>query len=135
MSAIRLKPLIYIVEDESLIAQMYSEKFTADGYECKVFSDSKKALQEAKKNIPDLVVTDIILSGLDGLALLETLKSDEHTKSIPVILLSNLGIDEYQKRGVELGASAYIVKSEVLPADVVDHIKNILRQNGKTPIS
>ncbi len=77
---------------------------------------------------PDLILLDIIMPKLDGFSVLKSLKENSSTKSTPVILLTNLGQDEDIKKGNELGAAGYLVKANLTPGQVVEKIKEVLKQ-------
>ena len=117
---------LLLVEDEAMLAEMYTTKFTADGFEVICASDGAKALELAPKEKPDIILLDVIMPKLDGFAVLRQLKSDPVTKDIPVLLLTNLGQDEDLKKGKELGAVDYFVKSNHTPADIVAKVKEFI---------
>ena len=127
----RLRPLILIIEDESLISNMYSHKLSTDGYDVLNANNGNEGVKLAKENIPDLILCDIMMPDKDGLSTLKDLKSDESTKNIPVIMLSNLADDKYVMQALDMGAVSYLVKSNVLPPDVVIKVKEVLKGAGK----
>ncbi len=83
----------------------------------------------AKKEIPDLILLDIILPKKNGYEVLEELKKDEQTKKIPVILLTNLESPEDIEKAFEKGASTYLVKSDYRLEDIVKKIKETLKMS------
>lgn len=125
------KPLILIMEDEGLISRMYSKKLEVDGYDCLVADNGKIGFDLAQENNPDLILCDIMMPEQDGITTLTKLKEDDDLKSIPVIMLTNVAQDQYIERAIDLGAASYLVKSQLVPADVVKKIKEILLATGK----
>ncbi len=117
---------ILIIEDDLFLLGMYTTKFEIENF--KVFSaeDGEKGLKLASKELPDIILLDIILPGMDGFEVLKKLKSDEKTKKIPVILLTNLSQKAEVEKGLSLGASDYLIKAHFMPAEVVEKIKGIV---------
>lgn len=119
---------IFLVEDEPTLIDMYTIKFKDEGYDVIVSSQGVDAPEVAKKEIPDIVLLDIILPGMDGFAILEAMKKEPKTKHIPVILLSNLGQDSDIEKGKKLGAIDYLVKANFTPTQILEKIKSIIKK-------
>lgn len=111
-----------------MIASMYQTKFSLDGFAMEVAADGQTGLEKARALTPSVILLDIILPKLDGFAVLKALKSDAAMKKIPVILLTNLGQDEDVKKGKEMGADDYFVKSNHTPAKIVAKVREVLQQ-------
>lgn len=120
------KTKILIVEDERMLAEMYATKFSMEGFDVVKAFDGQDGLETARTEKPDFIILDIIMPKLDGFAVLKELKSDVKLRSVPVLLLTNLGQDDDIKKGKELGANDYFVKSNHTPADVVRKVKELL---------
>lgn len=123
------KGKILLVEDDLTLIDMYKMKFIEEEYDVFVSSNGVDAFELAKKELPDIVLLDIILPGMDGFAILETLKKEPKTKQIPVILLSNLGQDSDIEKGKKLGARDYLVKANFTPTQIAEKVKNILKKS------
>ena len=119
---------ILLVEDDPFLLDMYSTKFKDVGFNIVIAQDGEMAITKAKEEIPDLVLLDVVLPKKDGFEVLKTLKSDSATAGIPVILLTNLGLDSDVKRGLELGAQSYIIKAHFTPTEVVAKVKEVLNK-------
>jgi len=120
------KNRVLLVEDEKMLADMYSTKFTMDGYETHTAYDGEAGLAMAKEVLPDIILLDIIMPKIDGFGVLKMLHEDNTTKKIPVILLTNLGQDEDIKKGKQLGAVDYFIKANHTPAEIVNKVHGIL---------
>lgn len=120
------KPKILIVEDDAFLAGIYAGKFEKEGFKVVLAQDGELALKTAKKELPDIVLLDILLPKLDGFEVLEQLKADAGLRHIPVILLTNLGQKEDVDRGLKLGAADYLIKAHFMPAETVDKVKKVL---------
>src|SRR3990167_9859681 len=90
--------------------------------------DGEKGLELAQGTAPDLILLDLILPKMDGFSVLEKLKCDEKTKSIPVIVLTNLeSVDDVEKV-IGLGATTYLVKANYDLDDIVGKINEVLKK-------
>jgi DNA-binding response OmpR family regulator len=122
-----VKKKILIAEDDSFLLSMYANKFEMDGFTVFTAEDGKKALRTALKEQPDLILLDLMLPAMDGFEVLKELKNDAKAKEIPVILLTNLSQRDEIDRGLELGAMDYLIKAHVMPSEVVEKVKTILK--------
>lgn len=120
------KPKILIVEDDEFLSGMYITKFTMEGFHVVFAEDGELGVTKAKEELPRLILLDILLPKKNGFEVLQALKSDEPTKQIPVILLTNLSQDDDVKKGYELGAVDYLVKAYNIPSEVVKKVKERL---------
>jgi len=119
---------ILIVEDDSFLSQMYSTKLKIDGIDVVAAFDGEKALRMAKKEMPDLILLDLVLPKKSGFDVLAELKHDSETARIPVIILSNLGQKSDIDRCFELGAADYLIKAHFIPSEVIAKIKKVLEK-------
>ena len=122
---------ILIIEDDSFLVEMYSAKFELENFSVNSAEDGKKGVELAKKDLPDIILLDILMPKMDGFAVLDELKKEDSTKDIPVVLLTNLGQKEDVKKGFEKGAVGYLIKAHFMPSEVVDKIKDILKESKK----
>jgi len=118
---------ILIVEDDFFLRKLCQKKLEKEGFEVFLAQDGNEGIEQAKKNIPDLILLDIILPGIDGFDVLKTLKNESSTKAIPIVLLSNLGQKEDIDKGSALGATDYLIKAHFSPQEIVDKVKEILK--------
>lgn len=88
-------------------------------------------LEIMRKELPDILLLDIMLPDIDGFTILERMNNDPDLKDIPVILFSNLSHQDDIDKGYKLGASRYIVKSTVFLENLATEIKNVLREKGR----
>lgn len=117
---------VTIVEDDKLLADLLTKKLVAAGCALSHAIDGSEALNVVKRQIPDIIILDILLPGMDGFEVLKVLKSDETLKHIPVLLLSNLGQDKDVEKGRDLGAASFLVKATVSLDEILDEMKKIL---------
>ena len=115
---------ILIVEDDKFVAKAMALKFQEEGFIVKAFDRAEDGLNILKTWIPDVIILDILLPGIDGYAFLRTIKNDSQLKNIPVIISSNLD----EQIGADESANEYIVKSDL---DLDDLVKRIRHQINK----
>lgn len=125
------KAKILFIEDDVTLVKMYERKFTSDGYEVVIAYDGMEGLEKATKEKPDLVLLDIMLPKLDGLALFKKMRSLPETFNTPVILLTNFGQEDAVFECFKLGAVDYLVKADVTPQQVVAKVENFLAEQKK----
>lgn len=118
---------ILLVEDETALQETMTEYLTDEKFEVLSALDGQAGLEMAQKNLPDLILLDVILPKMDGFQVLEGIKKDDRTKNIPVILLTNLESMENIQKAFENGASAYLIKADFKLEDVVKKIKETLK--------
>lgn len=121
---------VLLVEDDQEFAEMYRLKLEADGYEVSLARDGERGLRMASDSPPDLVFLDIRMPRMGGLEMLEHLRQDPATESLPVVILSNYGEDELRKRGLDLGALEWLIKANVTPSDVSSRV-HLWRRGGQ----
>ena len=125
------KAKILFIEDDVTLVKMYERKFTSDGYEVAIAYDGLEGLEKATKEKADLILLDIMLPKLDGLALFKKLRSQPGTFNTPVILLTNFGQEDAVFECFKLGAVDYLVKSDVTPQQVVKKVETFLAEQKK----
>lgn len=123
------KSKILIVEDDAFLAGIYAHKFEDEGFKVELAVDGEAGLKSAQSSSPDLILLDVVMPKLDGFELLEKLKAGKKTRSIPVILLTNLGQKEHVDKGLELGAEDYLIKAHFMPAETVEKVKEVLKKS------
>lgn len=120
------KHRILLIEDEPDIVAMYQLKFSASGFEFYSATTIAAGKQLATEKQPQVILLDIKIGEESGLDLLKDLKADAATKDIPVLLFSNAYQKEFEKQGLELGAKEYLLKSKLLPNEVVEKVRKYL---------
>ena len=119
---------VLFVEDDPTVAQMYKLKLELDGYHVTMAKDGEAGLRLASELQPDLIFLDIRLPKMDGLAVLESLRSSPECKDTPVVILSNYGERELVDRGLKLGAREYLIKSQTTPARLSGGVEGWLKE-------
>ena len=120
------KKKVLVVEDNTSLRQTLSEFLEADGFSVITASDGEEAITLAQNNSPDIMLLDIILPKKNGFEVIKTLKNDDRSKNIPIVLLTNLGSLSDIQKALDLGATTYLVKGDYQLKEIVAKIKEIL---------
>ena len=135
------QPRILIIEDERGLVQSLTWYFAREGYETVVAHDGLEGLRKAQTLLPDLILLDIMLPGLDGLAICRELRAGDRTRDLPIVMITAKAEEADQMVGYGMGADDYVTKpfnNKVLvakvkallrrvegqgdPSDVVEHV-------------
>jgi len=117
---------ILIIEDDEILSKVIAEELKDANFEVVQAFDGQSGLDMARSIKPDLVLLDIMMPKMNGFEVLEEIKNDIGIRSIPIIMLTVLGSDDDIKKGLQLGAKDYIVKSQHAVAEIIDKIKQFL---------
>lgn len=117
---------ILLVEDDNNLREIYEARLQAEGYEIVTASDGESALVVAKKELPDLVISDVMMPRISGFEMLDIMRNTEGLKHVKVIMLTALGQAEDKTRADALGADKYLVKSQVTLEDIVNAAAELL---------
>jgi DNA-binding response OmpR family regulator len=117
---------ILLVEDDSFLIDIYTTKLKESGFSVDVASEGDEAVRKAKEEKFDLVLLDIVLPKVDGWDILKQIKAESKLKDLKVIIISNLSQKEEVEKGMNLGASKYLIKAHFTPSEVVKEIKEVL---------
>jgi len=118
---------ILVIEDDKFLRELITRKLSDDGFVTVEARDGEEGIKKVKEEKPDLVLLDLILPSIDGFEVLSQIKKDENLKSIPIIILSNLGQKEEVEKGLKMGAVDYLIKAHFTPGEIIEKIKSILK--------
>lgn len=119
---------IVIVEDDSMIAEIYKKKFSESGFEVLMAVSGEEVLNLAKKEKVDVILLDLIMPKMDGFAVTKNLRSGNYDPNIKIIIFSNLNQKEDIEKAMNLGANGFIVKSNYNPSELVAEVKRLASQ-------
>ena len=120
------KAKIVVIEDEADILEVIEYSLKKEGFEFNSSLDGEKGLALAKKEIPDLVLLDLMLPSLDGIEICRKLKADSITRPIPIIMVTAKGEESDIDLGLGIGADDYVVKP-YSPRELIARIKSVLK--------
>ncbi len=117
---------ILIVEDDKFLRELMSQKLRNENYNVIEAVDGEEGVKKAIEEVPELILLDLILPGIDGFEVLENIKKEEALVPVPVIILSNLGQKEDIEKGLKLGATDYLIKAHFTPGEIIEKVRFIL---------
>lgn len=118
---------VLVVEDDKFLTSAYRAKLTKSGFEVQVASDGEEALQILLTFEPNIILLDLVMPRKDGFATLPEIRAMEKFRTTPVIVTSNLGQKEDVDKAMSLGASDYIIKSDLSMDALVTKINDTLK--------
>jgi len=119
---------ILIIEDEKMLAEMYKDRFSREGFDVYWTVDAESGLEKAKEVRPDLIILDILLPQENGTDFLEKLRSDKEIGSTKVIAYSNYDDTDSREKAKKLGAKEYLIKTDYTPKEILDIVSKHLRE-------
>lgn len=117
---------ILLVEDDDGLANVYKMRLETEGFTVRRVSNGEDALAAAIEFVPDLIVLDVMMPKVSGFDVLDILRNTPDTANIKVVMLTALSQESDKEKAEKLGADDYMVKSQVVIADVVERIKHHL---------
>jgi len=121
---------VLVVDDERDILELVKYNLDKEGYQVTVVATGEDALAATRTKMPDIVILDLMLPGVDGLEVCRRLKADPKTRSIPIVMLTAKGDEADVVTGLELGASDYVTKP-FSPRVLTARIKAVLRRGDE----
>lgn len=122
---------ILLIEDDTFLSDLYLHILTQEGYTVETALDGAEGLAKAHQH-PTLILLDIMLPSMDGLELLRQLKAEAQTRSIPIVLLTNLGQEKFIKQAFDTGAQGYFMKMRISPYDLPKLIQPFIEDPNHT---
>jgi len=117
---------ILVVDDSCNTREIEKSILEAYGYGVVTAEDGEEAFEKTRTQLYDLVITDVEMPRLDGFSLTERLRGDERYRNVPVIIVTSREKDEDKKRGIMVGADAYIVKGAFDQSNLLDTVRNLI---------
>jgi two-component system phosphate regulon response regulator PhoB len=122
-----LAPEVLVVEDEPDIRALIVHHLTGDGFRCRTAGDGAEALARLRAGVPDLVVLDLMLPGIDGLELTRRVRAEPAWAGLPIIMLTAKADEVDRVVGLEMGADDYIAKP-FSPKELLARVRAVLRR-------
>lgn len=119
---------ILIIEDDKFLSQVLKGRLEKEGFAVLQAFDGEEGIAALKKELPDLVLLDIIMPKVSGFEILEQISIDPQLQGVPVVVVSNLGQESDLQKVERLGIKHYFIKVQVSIEDLVTTIKNLMTQ-------
>jgi two-component system alkaline phosphatase synthesis response regulator PhoP/two-component system response regulator VicR len=137
---------VLVIEDDSDVQYVLRLVLENDGHEALAANDGSRGLAMAARRSPDAIILDVMMPFMDGFAVLEALREDERTATIPVLILSAIQTDAVEERCYRMGAQTYVRKpfdpaillgtvQEMLAAPIPLKIEQVAREPREMPLS
>jgi putative two-component system response regulator len=117
---------VLIVEDDKFLRDLLSRKMESEGVQLFVGVDGAQGLNLAEREKPNVMLLDILMPGMDGYAVLESVRKNPELKDTVVIMLSNFGQKEDIEKATKLGANLFLVKAAVTLDEIIEKVKEFL---------
>jgi len=123
---------VLIVDDDQFLLNMYSIKLKKFGFEVDTASGGQEVLNKLRDGAtPDVLLLDVVMPSMDGLELLERIRSEKFVPNAAVIILSNQSQPSDIERATSLGIASYIEKASSIPSEVVAEVIKVLSASGE----
>jgi len=119
---------ILLVEDEDFLRRIFKLRLTAEGYDVTDVDSGEAAWEALKESVPHLIILDLYLPQMSGFEFLERLKANLELSHVAVLILSGLGQDADIRKGLELGAKEYVIKTKLKPSEFLEKVSKLLRE-------
>lgn len=121
---------ILVVDDEANITELMRFNLSKEGYQVSTAATGQQCLELAEKQLPDLIILDLMLPGMDGLEVCRNLRKNTLTENIPIIMLTARGEEVDKVLGLEMGADDYMTKP-FSPRELLARVKALLRRSTR----
>lgn len=116
---------VLCVEDEEFISELYNRALTREGYDVAIVRSGSEGLEEAKKNIYDIMLLDIMVPDILGVDIMRRLRHETPNLKTKIIITTNLEQDEQTRAAIEKEADGYLIKADVTPKQLVNFLNHL----------
>lgn len=125
------KPTILLVDDNPHVSKLLLSNLEKEGFTVLHAENGEVGLETAEREKPDLIISDVLMPKLDGIAMCQHIRTKSSIPMVPFMFLTAVDADVTQKRGFRAGADHYVVKSEINKEELLAKIKDMLRRTDK----
>jgi CheY-like chemotaxis protein len=123
---------ILLIEDDKFLRRACEAGLKKRGFTVLTAVDGEEGLRQARSELPDLILMDMLMPRLSGIQALEELKKDEQTRAIPVVILSNSSLESDMQKAQELGAVGYLIKASLSLRELGDRVLALMEAAGRS---
>lgn len=128
-----MKKKILIIEDDQIVANIYRNKFSVEGYDVEIALDGEVGAELINSFHPDAVILDLVLPKLTGVELMKRVRAQPDTEKLPIIVFSNTYLSNMVQEAWKAGATKCLSKANCTPRQVLDAIRSVTGGNGAAP--
>ena len=121
---------ILIVEDDQIVANIYRNKFSVEGYRVEVAGDGATGMELVSSFRPDAVILDLMLPALTGVEFVKRIRANPETRNLPIIVFSNTYLTNMVQEAWKAGATKCLSKANCTPKQVIAIVRSALATNG-----
>jgi twitching motility two-component system response regulator PilH len=129
------KSRILLIEDDKFLRRACEVGLKKRGFTVLTTVDGEEGLRQARSELPDLILLDMLMPRLSGMQALEELKKDERTRDIPVVILSNSSVEADMQKAQELGAAGYLIKASLSLRELGDKVIALIEATGRGTVT
>jgi DNA-binding response OmpR family regulator len=124
---------VLVVEDEDFLRRIFKLRLAAEGYDVREAGSAEAAWESLKESVPHLIILDLYLPQMSGFEFLQRLKAHPTLSRVAVLILSGLGQEADIRKGLELGAKEYVIKTQLRPSEFLEKISKLLNETVSDP--
>src|ERR1043165_808026 len=124
---------ILIIEDDQIVANIYRNKFSIEGYTVEIAHDGHAGLETIKSFRPDAVILDLMLPKITGVELMKKVRAETDFQKLPIIVFSNTYLTNMVQEAWKAGATKCLSKANCTPKQLIDVVRNSVVRNGSAP--
>src|SRR5436190_12456223 len=123
---------ILIIEDDQIVANIYRNKFSVEGFQVEVASDGPTGLETLQNFRPDAVILDLMLPGMTGVEVMKRVRALPEFQKLPIIVFSNTYLTNMVQEAWKAGATKCLSKANCSPKQLIEVVRNSVARNGST---
>ncbi|HWX21766.1 MAG TPA: response regulator [Candidatus Binatia bacterium] len=124
---------ILIIEDDQIVANIYRNKFSVEGYDVITAADGEAGLESLRSFRPDAIVLDLLLPKISGVDLMKKIRAEPEFQQVPIIVFSNTYLTNMVQEAWKAGATKCLSKANCTPKQLIDVVRSTLSKNGASP--
>lgn len=117
---------VLIIEDDKFLRELAAQKLEKEGFSVAGATNGQEGIELLEKESPNVIILDLILPGMDGFEVLKKVRTESNFKTIPIIILSNLGQEEDIAKAKSLGATDYLIKAHFSFGEIIKKINEVV---------
>ena len=121
---------ILLVEDEDFLRRIFKLRLAAEGYDVTDVDSGEAAWEALRQSVPHLIILDLYLPRMSGFEFLQRLKAQPALSHVTVLILSGLGQEADVRKGLELGAREYVIKTKLKPSEFLEKVSKLLKETA-----
>ncbi len=123
---------ILLIEDDKILLEMYRDKFVKEKFQVQTAKEGREGIEKMKASLPDIILLDLIMPGVNGFDFLKIVKADPTLKKVPILVLTNIYADA-EDLVKNWGVEYFLLKSNYTPESIVQKVNEIITPKPPAP--